>query len=72
MAFKLVGDELWDTFLPALFQGAMSQIPGRAITGLLVKQAGIALSDPTNTVVANWTASCVIMGNLVTALHGAA
>ena len=50
----------------------MEQIPGRAITGLTVKQSGIALSDPTWTVGGNWTASCVIPGHLVAALHGTA
>ena len=39
-----------------------------AITDLTVKQSGIALPDPTQTAGANWTASCVITGNLVAAL----
>ena len=50
MAFQAVEDELWYTFLPSLFQGSTSQIPGSAITGLPVKQAGIDLPDPTRTV----------------------
>ena len=37
MTFQSLEDELWDTFLPELFQGAKSQIPGRDITVLLVK-----------------------------------
>ena len=57
---------------PALFQGSMSQILGKAITGLPVKQAGIALPDPTLTARANWTASCIITGHFVTALRGTA
>ena len=40
MDFQSVEDKLQDTFLPALFQGATSQIPGRAITGLPVKKTG--------------------------------
>ena len=47
MAFQAVEDELRDTFLPALFQGATSLTPGREITSLSVNQAGIALPDPT-------------------------
>ena len=46
MAFQAVEYELQDNLLPALFQGATSKILRRAITGLLVKQSGIAL--PTN------------------------
>ena len=72
MAFKAVEDELQYTFLPSLFQGATSQIPGSAITGLPIKQAVIALPNPTRTVGANWTASCMITGHLVAALRGTA
>ena len=56
MAFQAVEDELRDTFLPALFQGATSQILRRAITGLPIKQAGIALHDPTRTAAGKCTA----------------
>ena len=42
MTFQAVEDELRGTLLPALFQGDTSQILGRAITGLPVKQAGIS------------------------------
>ena len=69
MTFQTVEDELRDKFLPTLFQGSTSQITGRAITGLPVKQAGIALPDPNQTSGANWTAYCVITGHLVTALR---
>ena len=53
MAFQPVEDELQDTLIPALFQGAMSQIPRRLITGLPIKQSGIALPNPTQTARAN-------------------
>ena len=39
----MVEDALRHIFLPALFQGGMAQIPGRDITGMLFKQARIAL-----------------------------
>ena len=58
------------TFLPSLFQGALSQIPRRAITGLPVKQAGIALPNPTQTAGAKWTSSCIIIGHLAAELRG--
>ena len=67
--FQVVEDELQDILLPALLKGATSEILGRAITVLLVKQAGITLPKPTKTAGANWTASCVIMGHLA-ALRG--
>ena len=50
MDFQVVEYTLRDILLLALFQGAMAQIPRRKITGLLVKQAEIALPDPTRTV----------------------
>ena len=72
MAFQVVEDVIWDIFLPDRFQGDKSQIPGRAITGLTVKKAGIAVLNPTWTVGENWTASCVITGHLVAVLRGTA
>ena len=39
-------------------------------TRLPVKQAGLALTDPTQTAPDNSTASCVITGHLVAALRG--
>ena len=69
MAFQAVEDELRETFLPALFKGAKSQIPGRTITDLPVKQSWIYLPDPTQTVGANWAEYCVITGHLVAALR---
>ena len=68
----MVEDALRDIFIPSLFQGATAKIPGRTITGLPVKQAGISLPDPTWNVGENWTASYVIMGHLVTALRSTA
>ena len=52
-----------------LFKGVISQIPGRAVTRMQVKQDGIALLDPSQTAGANWTASCVITGHLVIVLR---
>ena len=49
-AFHPVEKKLRNALLPALFKGDIYQIPGRAVTGLPVKQAGIALPDPTQTV----------------------
>ena len=69
MAFQGVEDELQEIFFPSLFQGAMGNIPGKAINGLLVKHTEIALSDPTRTVGENCKASYVITGYLVAALH---
>ena len=65
-------DDLRDAFLPHLFKGATLQTPGRAVTGLPVKQAGIALPDPTQNPRANWKVSCVITVHLVSALCGTA
>ena len=69
MSFQAVEDALWDTFLPSLFQGYISHIPGKVITGMPFKQARIALPDPTRTAGANWMVSCVITGRLVAALR---
>ena len=69
-AFQLVEEELRNQFLPALFKGGASYISRRAVTVLPVKQAGIALPDPTHTTGSNWAASCVITGHLVAALRG--
>ena len=57
-------------FLPELFEGVGDGAPGRAITRLPVKQAGMALPDPTRTAPENWQASCVITRHLVSALRG--
>ena len=69
IAFQAVEDALQYTFLPALFQGATSQIPGRTITGLPVKHSGIDFPDHNHTAGANCTVSCVIIEHLVAALR---
>ena len=70
ICFRSVEDELWDTFLPYLFQGDMSHIPVRAITSILVKKDGIALPDPNHTCGPNCTVSYVVTGHLFAALCG--
>ena len=65
-------DKLCNALLPALFKGDTSQIPGRAVTGLPVKQAGIALPESTQSNGANWRESCVITGHLIEVLRGTA
>ena len=52
-AFQKMEDALHEAFLSALLKGATSQIPGRWITGLPVKQSGIYLPDPTHTAGSN-------------------
>ena len=69
-AFGPVEEEIETTFLPALFEGVGDGYPGRAITRLPVKQAGLALPDPTRTAPDNCQVSCVITGHLVSALRG--
>ena len=59
-AFGPVEEEIAKAFLPALFEGAKDGTPGREITRLPVKQAGMAIPDPTQTAPENWQASCVI------------
>ena len=68
--FGMVEKALRETFLPALFRVMGEGAPGRGVTRLPVKQAGLALPDPTLTDPENWTASCVITGHLVAALRG--
>ena len=53
---------------PALFHGVTEHMPNQAITGFLVKQAGLEISDPTHTEKVNWTVLYVVTGNLVAAL----
>ena len=69
-AFGQVEEEIATVFLPELFKCVEYGAPGRAITHLTVKQAGLALPDLTRTAPDNWQASCVITGNLVSALRG--
>ena len=69
-AFGPVEEALREIFVPALYEGLREGVTERGITPLLLKQAGMALSDPTQTAPENWTASCVITGHLVAALRG--
>ena len=59
-AFVLVEQALQETFIPALLQGLGEITPGRGVTRLPVKQAGLALPDLTKMAPENWAASCVI------------
>ena len=68
-AFGPVEEALREIFVPALFEGLREGVPKREITRLPVKQAGLALPDPIQTAPEKWTASCVIIGYLVTALR---
>ena len=63
-------EDIATAFLPELFKGVGYGAPGRAITRLTLKKAGLALPDPTRTAPDNWQASCVITGNLVSELRG--
>ena len=69
-AFGPVEEEIAKAFLLELFEGVGYGAPGGEITRLPVKQAGMALPDPTLTAPENWHASCVITGRLVSALRG--
>ena len=69
-AFGPVEVALKEIFVPALFQGLQEGVPELGITRLPVKQAGLALPDPSQTAPENWTASCVITGHLFAALRG--
>ena len=69
-AFGSSEKSLWETFLPAIFEGLGEGAPGRGVTRLPVKQAGQDLPDPTLMAPENCTASCVITVHLV-AISGA-
>ena len=68
-AFGLVEEALKEISVLALYEGLREGVPEQGITRLPVKQAGLALPDPTQTAPENWTASCVITGHLVAALR---
>ena len=53
----------------ALFEGLGDGVPERGVTCLPVKQAVLALPDPTQTAPENWMASCVITVDHVAALR---
>ena len=57
-------------FIPALLQSLREGTPGRGFNRLTVKQAGLALPDPTKRSPDIWKASCVITGHLVAVLRG--
>ena len=69
-SFGPAEDALKETFVPAFFKGLREGVTERGVTRLPVKQAGLALPNPSQTAPENWTASCVITGNLVAALRG--
>ena len=69
-AFVPVEKSIWETFVPALFEGLGEGVPEQGITRLPVKQAGLALPDPTVMDLENWAVSCVNTGNLVAPLRG--
>ena len=68
-AFRPVEMALKETFVPALFEGLGGGIPERGVTRLPVKQAVLAVPDPSQTAPEDWTASCVIIGHLVASLR---
>ena len=61
---------IFKTSVSELFKGLQEGVPERGVTGLPIKQAGLALPDPYQTAPENWTTSCVITGHLVAALRG--
>ena len=65
-----VEEALKDTYMPALFEGLREGVTEQGVTCLPVKQAGLALPDPSHTAPENWMASCVITRHLVAALRG--
>ena len=67
--FGPVEEVLRDTFIPVLSKGVGEGTPVWGVTCLPVKQAGLALLDPTKASPENWVESCVKTGNLVAALR---
>ena len=59
-SFRPAEKSLWDSFMPALFQGVGEGIQRRGFTHLLMKQAGLALPYLMLTDLENWTESCVL------------
>ena len=66
----MVEEALREIFVPALYEDLREGVPEREITRLTVKQAGLDLTDPTQTAPENWMAPCVITGHLVAELRG--
>ena len=48
-SFDPVEKAFKETFVPALFEGLWEGVPEQGVTCLLVKQAGLALPDPSQT-----------------------
>ena len=69
-SFGPVEEELKETFVPELFKGLWKGVPEREVTCQPVKQAGLALPEPSQKAPENWAASCVITGHLEAALRG--
>ena len=69
-AFRPVEKALRDTFMPDLLHGVGEGTLGKGFIRLKVKQAGLALLDPTKTAPNNWTTFRIITGHLVAALRG--
>ena len=69
-AFVLVETALRETFVPALFEVLGDGVLERGVACMPVKQAVLALPDPSQTAPDNWTASCVITGRLVAEFRG--
>ena len=69
-SFGPVEEALKETFVSNFLEDLREGVPERGVTRLPVKQAGLALSDPSQTAPENWTAYCVITGHLVAALRG--
>ena len=61
-AFGPVEKALQETFVPELLEGLGEGEPERRVTRLPVKQARLALPDPTLTAPENWMVSRVITG----------
>ena len=59
-SFGPVEKALKETFVPALFEGLCEGVLERGVTCLNIKQAGLALPDPSQKAPENFTASCVI------------
>ena len=53
-AFGPVEEEINTAFLPELFKGVGDGAPGRETTRLPVKQAGLALPDPTRIILSDF------------------
>ena len=68
-AFSLVEQALRDAFISALFQGLGEGTLGKGVTRVPVKQADLALPDPTKTSPENLMVFCVITIHLVAELR---